>query len=129
MAGEGASAYDWSSGVINGIAFTPQNSNTYILTGYSEFGCSQTDQVTITVIDSPEINLDSEISVCRGDTVDLFISENYTVIWSGQYSSNENSISFSPNESGLLYLYAENELNCSSIDSTILRLDRKSVVR
>ena len=120
LAGEGASAYDWSSGVINGIEFVPQNSNTYILTGYSEFGCSQTDQVTVNVIDSPEINFENDASVCFGDNIELFISEDYEVLWSGMHNSNENLISFSPNESGFLYLYAENELDCSKYDSTYI---------
>ena len=47
--GAGANTYTWNNGISNGIAFTPSNSGTYVVTGTSTYGCSKNDTLEITV--------------------------------------------------------------------------------
>ena len=47
--GSGANTYTWDNGVSNGVAFTPSNSGSYIVTGTSVYGCSKNDTIDVTV--------------------------------------------------------------------------------
>jgi hypothetical protein len=62
--GAGANTYTWNNGISNGIAFTPSNSGTYVVTGTSTYGCSKNDtlEITVNAIDNvtiTETHLDS----------------------------------------------------------------------
>lgn len=46
--GSGANSYSWNHSVSNGVAFTPTTTTTYTLIGTTD-GCSDTDQVTLTL--------------------------------------------------------------------------------
>jgi gliding motility-associated-like protein len=45
----GAQTYAWDNGVVNGVAFIPATTATYTVTGTDAFGCTSTDQLTVTV--------------------------------------------------------------------------------
>ena len=49
LTGTGAQSYVWTNGVTNGVAFTPAATQTYTVTGTSQFGCVSTDDVTVNV--------------------------------------------------------------------------------
>ncbi len=66
LSGSGASTYSWNNGVTNDVAFTPASTTTYTVTGTSAEGCTNTDQVLITVEASP--TLVSYISPANGAT-------------------------------------------------------------
>ena len=54
--GAGTGVYEWDNGVIDNEWFTPINSNIYTLTGTNDFtGCSNTDEITLTVNELPAI--------------------------------------------------------------------------
>jgi hypothetical protein len=48
-----ASAYVWTNGIINGVAFSPTTTSSYIVTGTDGHGCSSTATATVTVISVP----------------------------------------------------------------------------
>ncbi len=55
----GAIVYSWDQGVTNGISFLPSlGTLIYTVTGTSSNGCSDSDQVTIQVLPSPNLQLD-----------------------------------------------------------------------
>lgn len=49
LTGSGANSYSWSGGVSNGVPFTPSATATYTVTGTSAAGCTNTDDVIVTV--------------------------------------------------------------------------------
>lgn len=53
----GASTYQWNNGVVNGVAFTPNNNAMYTVIGTSNFGCSNSDSVQITFETNPGFNV------------------------------------------------------------------------
>jgi len=49
LSGGGATSYLWSNGVTDGTPFTPLATTTYTVTGTDGNGCSNTDQIIVTV--------------------------------------------------------------------------------
>ncbi|HIP37039.1 MAG TPA: T9SS type B sorting domain-containing protein, partial [Crocinitomix sp.] len=68
LTGSGATTYTWDNGVTNGVAFTPATTATYTVTGTDANGCTNTDQVTVTVNPLPVIDSVNVTDVlCAGD--------------------------------------------------------------
>ncbi len=63
VSGSGANSYSWNNGVSNGVAFTAGSTTTYTVTGTSAAGCTNTDQVLVTV------NALSSTSASTGDYI------------------------------------------------------------
>ena len=81
LTGSGASTYSWDNGVIDGIAFTPSATTTYTLTGTSVQGCTNTDQVTITLSAPPTITAGPDVTICPGTSATLTASGATTYSW------------------------------------------------
>lgn len=67
--GAGANNYTWDNGVVDGVAFAPNNTLTYTVTGTDLNGCENTDQVTVTVnpADDPSFIYDNGNEYCIED--------------------------------------------------------------
>jgi gliding motility-associated-like protein len=82
--GNGASAYTWTGGVINGAVFTPAASpqiQTYTVTGTDGNNCSNVAIQTVTVNPLPLITVNSP-SVCLGLSTSLTAGGAVTYTWS-----------------------------------------------
>lgn len=66
-----ADTYSWSNGVLDGVAFLPQTTTTYTLTGIGANGCSATDAVTVTLNPLPTVIAGDDIIICVGEQVIL----------------------------------------------------------
>jgi hypothetical protein len=77
-----ATSYSWNNGITDGVAFTPLVSATYTLTGIDNFGCENTDDITITMVPSitGTIKAPFDFTVCKNDTAPAitFVAENGT---------------------------------------------------
>jgi gliding motility-associated-like protein len=73
LLGSGASTYSWSNNVTNGVAFTPSaGATTYTVTGTTLGGCTDTDDVIVTVGNVPNISFHADVtSGCVPLTVQL----------------------------------------------------------
>ena len=69
--GAGASTYSWNNGVINAVPYVPTISQTYTVTGVDANGCSNTDQVQVTVNALPTVDAGINQTVCAGLSVTL----------------------------------------------------------
>jgi hypothetical protein len=49
LSGQGALTYTWNNGVVDGVAFTPNQSDSYVVTGVAANGCSNTDTVEVVI--------------------------------------------------------------------------------
>ncbi len=65
----GAATYTWDNGVSNNQPFTANTTTTYTVTGTDANNCSNTDQVTITVLEPGANTIDA--TICVGDTYQL----------------------------------------------------------
>jgi len=73
LSASGASTYSWNNGVTNGVAFTPVSTATYTVTGTSVAGCTNTDQVQVSVNPIPMVNAGTYTSVCS-DAADISLA-------------------------------------------------------
>jgi gliding motility-associated-like protein len=88
--GSGSTTINWSpantlsSFLIDNPVANPLSTTTYTLTGLTAFGCTASDEVTVTVY--PEINLEvnGPFTICAGDEVLLQASGLTTYYWTGQ---------------------------------------------
>lgn len=62
LTGSGAATYTWDQGVVNGVAFSPAQTQTYTVIGTDNHTCKDTDQVTVTVY--PVFSADVNAQVC-----------------------------------------------------------------
>ncbi len=64
LAGSGATSYAWDNGVTDATPFTPTATTTYTVTGTDANGCSNTDQVIVTVNALPTVTFAPLDTVC-----------------------------------------------------------------
>jgi hypothetical protein len=60
----GAVSYAWNNGVTQGIPFYPNATQTYTVVGTGANGCTNNDQVLVTVSTGPTVNLSAPQTVC-----------------------------------------------------------------
>ena len=73
LSGSGATSYTWNNGVSNGVPFTANTTTTYTVTGNTN-GCTGTDQVLVTVLPAPTLSINTNDSICAGQTTTLTVS-------------------------------------------------------
>jgi hypothetical protein len=74
---QGALSYSWSNSVINNTAFTPNLTNTYNVVGTDGNGCTNTDQVLVTVQDCAGIEeFVADLSIFPNPTKGIITIEN-----------------------------------------------------
>ncbi|MBS1645750.1 MAG: gliding motility-associated C-terminal domain-containing protein [Bacteroidetes bacterium] len=94
LTGSGASSYTWSSGVSNGVAFSPTATAVYTVSGTPGTGCANTATVSVTVDQIPTLVVTSSNSViCVGQSTSLTASGASTYTWSNGIN---NGVAFSP---------------------------------
>lgn len=82
LTGSGAQSYTWDNGVQDGVAFTPSQTDTYVVTGTDANGCSNTDTITIPVGTNPSVTITpSANAICDGDMLTLTASGAVTYVW------------------------------------------------
>lgn len=79
----GSDDYAWNNGILNGIAFTPLATATYIVTA-DNGTCTNTDEVVVTVSTPTVAGTISatDLTLCMGELIDATVSgHNGTVQW------------------------------------------------
>jgi len=90
LSGTGAVNYSWDNGVTDGVAFAPLVSNTYTVTGTSSSGCSDTEDIAITVVAGPTVTANSGITtICEGASVSLSAMGGDTYSWDNGLGSGQ----------------------------------------
>lgn len=115
----GAESYSWDNGVVNGIAFTPQEgTTTYTVSGTSSQGCLASDELVIQVLSAPAADAGPDQVVCPGETVVLNGIGATNLLWSNGVL---NGVAFIPPSGQTVYtLTATNDAGCSSTDAVLV---------
>jgi len=119
LTGAGALTYSWTPPVSDGIAFTPASTATYTVTGTTVEGCTNTDQVTITVTPFPIINAGSDQTVCDGTAVTLIGSGGSSYSWTGGITD---GVSFIPLTTAT-YTVTGTAGNCTGTDQILVTVN------
>lgn len=72
--GPGLVDYVWDGGVLDGVAFNPDETGTYTVTGTGPYGCVDTDEALVTVHPIPTIEAGEDFTVCSGEIITLTAS-------------------------------------------------------
>lgn len=72
LSGSGANSYSWDNGISDNTPFFPAlGTLTYTVTGTDANGCTNTDQVDVSVNANPIVNAGADQTVCEGSQVIL----------------------------------------------------------
>jgi gliding motility-associated-like protein len=118
--GSGAVSYTWNNGVTNGVPFTASTTQTYTVTGTSALGCTNTDQVTITVNPSPTVNAGIDQAVCQGGSVTLTASGAQSYSWNNGVI---NGVPFIPGSTTTYTVTGTNANGCQGTDQVIVTVN------
>ena len=115
LSGSGADTYTWDNGVTDGVAFAPSGTTTYTVTGTDAFGCTATDDVTITVLSLPSIDAGVDQSICSGASVTLSGSGGDSYTWDNGVTDSQ---AFTPAVGAVTYTVTGTDANgCSNTDN------------
>ena len=112
FAGNGNNSYIWQDGSSDST-FSPISSGDYNVTATNSFGCTSSDSVTLTMIESPEINLGNDTILNVGETITLQVSSGYSEYYWNTGSSNNYLFIDTPGE---YWIEVENS-GCFASDS------------
>jgi hypothetical protein len=124
-AGEGAYSYDWSNGE-SGSSINITSSGVYSLTTYGdEFGCEDSDTITVQVLQVPEIDLGDDINITIDSVVIVEADPIYEFyLWSNDF--NGPSLSFSGAEYGAgdheIWLQVTAYNGCTNSDTIVINV-------
>ncbi len=125
LTGTGAASYSWNNSVLNGTAFSPTTTTTYTVTGSSIAGCTNTDQVVVTVNPLPIVNAGSDQTICAGTSVTLTGTGAAIYTWTGGVS---NGVSFVPTATTTYTVTGTSTANCISTDQVVVTVNPLPVV-
>ncbi len=84
LAGSGANTYTWDNGVTDAISFVPSSTANYTVNGVGTNGCSNTDQVLVTVNPlpgNPTTTYTSPIIYCQNQIVGQLAASGSSLKW------------------------------------------------
>ena len=86
-------SYIWSNGLPDGTQFEITTTLNYIVVGTDINSCSNSDTVTINVLDLPLIDAGQDETICLGDSVQLSATGGISYQWNPNTNINNNNIS------------------------------------
>jgi hypothetical protein len=112
--------YTWSNNVINGQSFLLSQTTTFTVTGTDANGCTNSDQVTVTISSAPQVLLGNDIQVCENEVP---IQVNSTTNSGGLaylWNTGDNTSSISTSISGEYYVNVTDANGCSDSDTVTI---------
>jgi gliding motility-associated-like protein len=126
LAGSGGTAYTWSNGVFNGLAFVPAvGTLTYTVTDNNPTGCSGSDQVTVTVNPLPIVNAGNDTLICSGVSIALFGQGGVSYVWD---NSVMNGIYFTPISTATYNVVGTDANGCVNTDQVVVSVTPTPIV-
>jgi hypothetical protein len=117
LSATGGTSYVWNNGIVNNQAFVLSNTATFNVTGSDSNGCINSDEITVIVNQSPQLNVGNDITVCVNNApfqLSAISNEGgLTYSWSTGASTQQISV----NSSSVYSATATNSFGCSSSDS------------
>lgn len=124
--GSGAVSYFWSSGLTDGVPFTPSVTDTYTVTGTDANGCMNSAVATVEVLSLPSVAANvSANSVCAGDSVVFAGSGATSYTWDNGVTDN---VSYVPAGSMMYHVTGTDIYGCNNYDSVSVTANPLPVV-
>ena len=120
LKGSGGVIYSWDNQVQDGISFAPTLNTTYTVTGTDANGCSNTDQVSVTVNSLPNVSAGTDLKICMGESITLSGSGADSYVWDNNISDNS---AFKPNQTTTYTVIGTDANNCHNSDEVIVTVN------
>lgn len=117
LSGSGAQSYTWDNGVTNGVPFSVSATTTYTVVGTAANGCTDTDQVTVTVGTPPTISAGSDQAVCSGQSVTLNGTGGVSYAWDNGVN---NGSPFTPSATTTYTVTGTDADGCTNTDQVVV---------
>ena len=121
-------SYEWSSGINDGISFIPPSGiEIYTVTGTDSNGCSNSDEVVLTVYELPNVFAGSNQEVCNnGDLITVSASGAETYQWTNGITD---GVGFLPNLGTTTYSVTGTDVNgCVNTDELSILVNPLPIV-
>lgn len=99
--------------VTNGIAFVPTNTASYTVVATGFNNCTNSDQVTVTVLALPDVNAGADQTICSGESVTLNGEGAVSYSWTGGISNN---VAFAPATTATYTITGTGVNGCENVD-------------
>ena len=117
LSATGANSYQWTGGVVNNTPFAPTATAQYIVTGFNQYGCTDTDTVLVTVNQLPPVVAINDVAICRGDSTVLLATGAPSYTWTGGI---QNGDYVSPSQTTTYYVTGTAANGCKKTDSVLV---------
>jgi len=119
------STISWNNGVSNGVAFTPNATQTYTATATTAFNCTATDDVIVTVNPLPVVDAGLDQTVCENTPVTLTATGANTYSWDNSVT---NGVSFNPTVGTVVYtVIGTSGAGCTATDQVSVTVNPNPV--
>lgn len=127
LMGQGGFNYQWSNSINNGVPFIPSSTSSYTLTGVSQFGCVNSDNLIITVNPIPNVNAGNDTSICFGESITLIGTGATSYTWNNGVTNN---MSFIPLQGTHVYtVVGTTNQGCINSDSLIVTVKSLPIIQ
>jgi len=106
--------FSWNQNVIDNNSFTPQQTTNYVLTGTDAINCTNSDTITVTIKELPNINAGTDSSICIGQSVILNATGGKTYTWDNGVT---NLSKVTPNQTTKYHVIGYDNFGCNTNDS------------
>jgi gliding motility-associated-like protein len=120
FSGNGAVTYTWNNGITDGVSFNPLTTTTYTVTGTDGDGCTNTDNVTVTVNTLPNVIAPADYTICDGQSTTLNGTGALSYTWTNGISD---GIAFNPISTQTYTVTGVDANGCENIDDVIITVN------
>ncbi len=118
LSAQGGVSYSWSNSISDGVAFVPNSSGIYNVTGTDVNGCVNSDQVNVLVNSLPNVFAGNDQTICEGSSITLSGSGASAYTWTGGIL---NGVQFTPLVGQNVYTLTGTSLDgCTNSDDVII---------
>jgi hypothetical protein len=126
LSGSGAASYTWDNSVMDGVAFTPAATTTYMVTGTDANGCQDMDMITVTVNPLPTVVANATATtVCENSPVTLSGSGAVSYTWD---NSVMDAVAFNPTATTTYMVTGTDANGCTATDMITVNVNAAPVV-
>lgn len=123
--GSGAESFTWNNGVTDSVSFEAMTTTTYVVTGTDSVGCVDTDTVTLTVNQLPNVSAGADFDVCEGNDITLEGQGADTYVWNNSVTDN---IPFEPATTATYVVTGTDTNGCIMTDTITVTVNLTPIV-
>lgn len=111
--------FQWSNNVTNNTQYVPTNTGVLTVTATGANGCTNQDQILVTVLALPTVNAGQDITVCAGLSATLNASGAITYAWNNGVTQ---GIPFYPNATQTYTVVGTGANGCTNNDQLVVNV-------